>query len=313
MLDRGRAGGRRGRRCSGHGVGRSGSWRPFRTCHSRGDTHARERGAGRSASRDPARSRPVARGGRVGPRWPSHPTGNPSCSVQSVESQQQLYVRPLTRARGDARLAAPRAATVRSFRRRAVARILGWRRPSNWQTSLEGGVSAGRSHGKESGDAPPNFIVFGASWGSDDTIVFAQRVGGLWRVSAAGGNAEPLTTLDATQGEFSHRLPFVLPGSQAVLFTVTYAQFPQWNATDIAVQSLATGERKILIKGGADARYVPTGHLVYMRVGTLMAVPFNLETAGSDGRSGRRDRRRHAGNDTLPISARFGRRAVQRV
>ena len=44
------------------------------------------------------------------------------------------------------------------------------------------------------------------------------------------------------------------------------------------MQSLATGERKILIKGGADARYVPTGHLVYMRVGTLMAVPFNLET-----------------------------------
>ena len=61
------------------------------------------------------------------------------------------------------------------------------------------------------------------------------------------------------------------------MFTVTYTQFPQWNATDIAVQRHATGERKILIKGGADARYVPTGHLLYMRMGTLMAVPFNLE------------------------------------
>ena len=30
-------------------------------------------------------------------------------------------------------------------------------------------------------------------------------------------------------------------------------------------------------EGGADAHYVPTGHLVYVRSGTLMAVPFNLE------------------------------------
>ncbi len=119
--------------------------------------------------------------------------------------------------------------------------------------------------------------IYGASWGADDTVVFAQRTGGLWRVPAAGGNAEPLTTLDATHGEYSHRLPFVLPGSHAVLFTVTYGTVAQWDATTIAVQALATGERKILIEGGADARYVPTGHLVYMRRGTLMAVPFNLQ------------------------------------
>ncbi len=123
-------------------------------------------------------------------------------------------------------------------------------------------------------DAPP---IFGASWGADDTVVFAQRTGGLWRVPAAGGNAEPLTTLDTTHGEFSHRLPLVLPGSRAVLFTVTHELFARWDATAIAVQALATGERKILIEGGADARYVPTGHLVYMRRGTLMAVPFNLQ------------------------------------
>ena len=40
-------------------------------------------------------------------------------------------------------------------------------------------------------------------------------------------------------------------------------------------QSLATGTRKVLIEGGADARYVPTGHLVYVRRSTLMAVPFD--------------------------------------
>ena len=58
---------------------------------------------------------------------------------------------------------------------------------------------------------------------------------------------------------------------------MTHSQIPRWDKANIAVQSLATGERKVLIEGGADARYIPTGHLVYMREGTLMAVPFNLD------------------------------------
>ena len=41
------------------------------------------------------------------------------------------------------------------------------------------------------------------------------------------------------------------------------------------MQSLRTGERKKLVQG-ADARYVPTGHLVYMHAGELLAVPFDL-------------------------------------
>lgn len=43
------------------------------------------------------------------------------------------------------------------------------------------------------------------------------------------------------------------------------------------VKVLATGERKVIVNGGTDARYVPTGHLVYVREGTLLAVPFNLD------------------------------------
>ena len=43
------------------------------------------------------------------------------------------------------------------------------------------------------------------------------------------------------------------------------------------VHSLETGERKVLIEGGRDARYVPTGHLVYVLEGTLLAVPFDVD------------------------------------
>ena len=37
-----------------------------------------------------------------------------------------------------------------------------------------------------------------------------------------------------------------------------------------------SGERKILVESGSDARYVPTGHIVYALAGTLFAVPFDL-------------------------------------
>ena len=50
------------------------------------------------------------------------------------------------------------------------------------------------------------------------------------------------------------------------------------NSSQIAVLSLETGEKKIVIEGGKEARYAPTGHLVYEAAGTgtLMAVAFDL-------------------------------------
>jgi len=63
-------------------------------------------------------------------------------------------------------------------------------------------------------------LLYGASWGSNDTIVFANRLGGLSQVAAAGGTPQPLTTVDAKKEEYSHRLPQVLPGGKAVVFTI---------------------------------------------------------------------------------------------
>jgi len=119
-------------------------------------------------------------------------------------------------------------------------------------------------------------LVYGASWGRTDQIVFAHVTGGIWQVSAAGGTPTALTKPQGNLGEFSHRLPQLLPDGQTVLFTVTNSTFPSWDDTRVVAQSIATGDRKVLIEGGADARYVVTGHLVYLRRGTLMAVPFDL-------------------------------------
>jgi serine/threonine-protein kinase len=43
------------------------------------------------------------------------------------------------------------------------------------------------------------------------------------------------------------------------------------------VQSLASGERKTLIVGGSDARYVPTGHIAYAFKGSVFAVAFDVQ------------------------------------
>jgi Tol biopolymer transport system component len=119
--------------------------------------------------------------------------------------------------------------------------------------------------------------IFGASWGDDDRIVFARPASGLMEISAAGGTVTELTTMNSERREFSHRLPHVLPGSDAVLFTVTHNRFPHWDETQVWVHSRSSGQSKLLIEGGADARYVSSGHLLYVRDGALLAVPFDVK------------------------------------
>jgi serine/threonine-protein kinase len=56
-----------------------------------------------------------------------------------------------------------------------------------------------------------------------------------------------------------------------------------FNESLIAVLSLATGEQKTLVEGGSNPIFAPTGHIVYARAGSLMAVPFDpdiLEVTG---------------------------------
>jgi hypothetical protein len=62
----------------------------------------------------------------------------------------------------------------------------------------------------------------GASWGPNDTIVFATAGASMGLFSVPGGGGEPkvLTTPDAKHGEVNHVSPSVLPGGQAVLFTI---------------------------------------------------------------------------------------------
>jgi Tol biopolymer transport system component len=113
----------------------------------------------------------------------------------------------------------------------------------------------------------------GATWGPDGKIYLGSETEGLYWVPAEGGSPHEITTVDRTR-EVGHRLPSVLPGGHEILFT----SMPfKWGVrARIEAVSLATGERKVVVEDGADGRYLPTGHLVFVQQGVLMAAPFDL-------------------------------------
>ena len=113
----------------------------------------------------------------------------------------------------------------------------------------------------------------GASWTEENTIVYGEGSDGIWQVSANGG--EPELLVEVEESELAHG-PQLLPGGKAILFTL--AGSSNWDEARIVAQSLDTGERRVLIEGGSDARYLPTGHIVYALGPTLFAVPFDVRS-----------------------------------
>ena len=124
----------------------------------------------------------------------------------------------------------------------------------------------------------------GGTWGMDDNIIFGVNGdGGIYRVAAVGGEPENLAAPNREKGETSYRWPVLLPGEEAVLFTILSGANSE--QAKIAVLSFSSGEQKVLVETGSYARYVPTGHLVYGENGTLRAVPFDLESLEVRGNS----------------------------
>ncbi len=122
----------------------------------------------------------------------------------------------------------------------------------------------------------------GASWGDDNTIVFAtdDPTTGLRRVSADGGEPTLLTKPDVAQHEEDHLFPSVLPGGRGVLFTITAGG--RADSAQVAVLDLKTGQRKTLVRGATQAEYVApsagsgqAGYLVYAVADSLRAVRFD--------------------------------------
>jgi DNA-binding winged helix-turn-helix (wHTH) protein/Tol biopolymer transport system component len=112
----------------------------------------------------------------------------------------------------------------------------------------------------------------GGTWGEDGRIYFARSSrSGLSVVSADGGQTQALTELGS---DIAHGWPELLPDGRHVLFS-------RWergalDEAKIEVLTLSTGERRTIVEGGFGARYLTTGHLVYVRQASLLAVSFDL-------------------------------------
>jgi len=119
-------------------------------------------------------------------------------------------------------------------------------------------------------------MALGGSWGDDDRIVFSASGGTvLKQVSASGGKCELLSAPDQQSGETSHRWPQILPGGDSVLLTVGVGR--SYDNARIGILDRAKRTVRILVENATEGRYVPSGHLVYVRGGTLFAVPFDLK------------------------------------
>jgi len=125
----------------------------------------------------------------------------------------------------------------------------------------------------------PGNVPFGMSWGPDGILV-AEGSEGIWRVSPQGGQKERLITVK--DGEIA-TAPQQLPGGQILFAVATGQGLDRWDKAQIVVQTPGSSDRKPVINGGSDPRYLPSGHIVYSVAGSLMAIAFDvrgLETQG---------------------------------
>jgi len=123
---------------------------------------------------------------------------------------------------------------------------------------------------------PPQTLVTipgiqGGSWGpSGEIVVGLQTNGALLRVPEAGGEATPLFSPDDRRRSW---YPQVLPGGE-VLFTSVSA-----GAADSGELHLLkpSGEDQTILPNATAGRLLGTGHLVFIRGGSLWAVPFDRD------------------------------------
>jgi len=127
----------------------------------------------------------------------------------------------------------------------------------------------------ELADAGPPYGLAGA-WGPADTIVYPGPMG-LAEIAASGGTSRSILPPEQRAGAASGPLfPDFLPGGDR-LFVSSSSGGDAAEDRSIDLLTLSTGERRVLVQRGIMPRYLATGHLLFLRGGALMAVPFDVK------------------------------------
>ena len=123
---------------------------------------------------------------------------------------------------------------------------------------------------------PISPVSRGASWGRDDIIIVSPTYSrGLSQVSAAGGQPELLTSADRDNNEANHLWPQALEDGDGIVFTVWSGG--SFDEANIVLLSRRTGTYRTLVEGGSHGRVTSSGHLVFARAGSLLAIPFDRD------------------------------------
>jgi eukaryotic-like serine/threonine-protein kinase len=117
----------------------------------------------------------------------------------------------------------------------------------------------------------------GGTWGPDGTVLFTPNfTGPIFRTSAEGGEAVPITHTDTRQP--SHRFPEFLPDGTHFLYYV-----PSADMRSIYVADLRGGAPRRLLDADAPGAYAASRHLLFVREGKLIAQPFDPGTLALTG------------------------------
>jgi Tol biopolymer transport system component/tRNA A-37 threonylcarbamoyl transferase component Bud32 len=114
------------------------------------------------------------------------------------------------------------------------------------------------------------------SWNKDGVIIFSpDTTTVIHRVAAGGGASTPVTKLDESRAETTHRWAEFLPDGRHFLYMAgTHAAGMKSAANAIYVSSLDSKDRTLLLQARSNVSYV-SGHLLYMRERVLLAQPFD--------------------------------------
>ena len=117
-----------------------------------------------------------------------------------------------------------------------------------------------------------NVTPTSAVWLDDQTIVVGQNSGGLLRIPASGGVAQPLLELEP--GESGHLMPEAIPGTDVLLYSSPLTR----DAPRVMAVRLGTLRRQLVLERGARPQYSSSGHLLFGDANQILAVPFDVST-----------------------------------
>jgi Tol biopolymer transport system component len=114
----------------------------------------------------------------------------------------------------------------------------------------------------------------GVTWGVDGNITYVSK-NVLWQIPSKGGLPTQVTTLDSNKGELKHVSPVAIGDGGQVLFTVLTGT--DRDAAHIQALTLRSRQRKKIVDRAKAPLLTWTGHLLFFRDDSIVAVRFDAD------------------------------------